>query len=67
MLYYVENQYGTAGTGWSFGFAQVVESETPLETFSDQTRSLSGPYSREEAEAIVAADNAVHNEYREAD
>jgi hypothetical protein len=65
-FFYVENQFGTAGMGQSFGYAQVVESDLPLDTCYDQTGSLNGPYSLDEAEAVAAADNKVHDAYREA-
>jgi len=66
MFYYVENWYGTAGMGNSFGYAQVVENETPIETYVNQTDSLSGPYSREEAQQNADNDNAIHDAYRNA-
>lgn len=64
-FHYVENQYGTAGIGASFGGADVVSSETPLETYCEQTRSLSGPYSYEEAVRIAAEDNQRHDAFRD--
>ena len=67
MFYYVENQFGTAGIGNSFGFAQVVESKFKLETFHEDTRSLVGPYfEREVAERIRNEYNDQHDAYRNA-
>lgn len=65
-FYYVENKFGTAGMGQSFGYAQVIESDEELETYSEQTSSRQGPYSKEKAERIAAADNAeYHDPYRD--
>jgi len=68
MKFYVENRYGTAGMGDSFGFASVIEIEDGDDTYDgmryDQTRSISGPYAtRAEAKAVAEADNAIHDAY----
>jgi hypothetical protein len=65
-FYYVDNFYGTAGMGQSFGYAQVTESDEELDTFSDQTSSRNGPFATEaEAQAQADKDNAEwHDPYR---
>jgi len=63
--YYAVVRYGTSGLGSSYGYAEVVEvvsgQPKPKE---DRTTTVSGPHSRQEAEAIAIDWESVCAAYR---
>ena len=63
MMYYAVARHGTAGLGWSYGFAEVVPAEAAPR--ADQTTTISGPHTKCDAERIAADWEASCQEYRE--
>ena len=60
--FYAVARHGTAGLGWSYGYAEVAqEGEHPR---ADQTTTISGPHTKEEAEKIVSSWNTECDKYR---
>jgi len=59
-MYYAVAHHGTAGFD-SFGYAEVLEGEEPR---ADQTTTVHGSCSKEEAEKIAAEWNAHFEQWR---
>ena len=61
--FYAVAHHGTAGLGNSFGYAEIVEcADAPRH---DQTTTVWGPYTQEQAEREVAEMNALCVAFRE--
>jgi len=54
--FYAVARHGTAGLGNSFGYAYVVEGDAPRH---DQTTTVWGPYTQEQAEKEAARMDAL--------
>lgn len=60
--HYAVAHHGTAGLGWSYGYAEVVaEGEQPR---ADQTTTIVGPMTKEQAERQAATWNEECDRYR---